>query len=154
MSEITIIGTGEKIAISHFVNTAKHPSPCKRLHGHDIEVEVEAEGEVKDDGMVVDFRKIKEPIKELDHKLLLPELKTTSEIEMIVSSVSRNVQVGFDNKLYSFPLCDCVFLKGISVVTSENIAKYLLNIYKETYPFDKFTVRVYEGEKSFAEVSG
>ncbi len=146
------IQTLEDFAGAHFVDTAGCESPCFGAHGHTFKAIVTTDGDVKEDGMVVDFRKIKIPIKRLDHKVLLPDpLISSCKIDVYDDNYYK---VSYGNKYYVFPMCDCIILSGISVVTSENIAKYLLNIYKETYPFDKFTVRVYEGEKSFAEVSG
>ena len=148
----TRIQTLEDFAAAHFVDTAGPNSPCYSAHGHTFLVNVGIEGEVKDDGMVVDFRKIKIPIKRLDHKVLLPDpLFSSCKIEVYDNDYYK---VSYGDKYYIFPMCDCIILIGISVVTSENIAKYLLNIYKETYPFNKFTVRVYEGKESYAEVDG
>lgn len=144
------ISTSEIISVAHFVHLADSQSPCLRFHGHDFRIEIIVIGGQQNDGMVVDFRKIKEPIKELDHKILLPE--PSDSLRMVKTSTSIRIDV--NDKLYVFPTCDCIILTGINVVTSENIAIYLLNKYKQTYPSDKFTVKVYEGEKSFAEVSG
>lgn len=48
-------------------------SPCEELHGHTYRVRIVAEGPVGEDGMVVDFSKIKKSFNEkvkpcLDHK--------------------------------------------------------------------------------------
>ena len=67
-----LIQTEKIIAIAHLVQTANEKSPCRRLHGHNLRVVVTINGEVKNDGMVVDFRHIKELINQLDHKTLIP----------------------------------------------------------------------------------
>ncbi len=48
---------------------------CERLHGHTYKLEVTVEGEVKDDGMVMDFVQLKDVVKrdvidKLDHQNL------------------------------------------------------------------------------------
>ena len=48
---------------------------CKNLHGHTWTLEVEVSGDVKDDGMVIDFAKLKDLVNHrvidiLDHRLL------------------------------------------------------------------------------------
>ena len=63
------IKTEVTIAAAHFVQTTD--TPCKRLHSHNWRVEVTVYDTIKDDGMVIDFIKIKEVIKELDHRLLV-----------------------------------------------------------------------------------
>jgi 6-pyruvoyltetrahydropterin/6-carboxytetrahydropterin synthase len=50
-------------------------SPCEEPHGHTYKLEVVVEGPVRKDGMVIDFREIKEVVnkrvmKKLDHKNL------------------------------------------------------------------------------------
>lgn len=43
---------------------------CSQLHGHTWRIEVWIHGEVQSNGMVVDFRTVKEIIDRLDHKCL------------------------------------------------------------------------------------
>ena len=56
---------------------------CKNLHGHTWKIEVDICGEVDPvTGMVVDFRKVKDIIDELDHSYLneiIDETKPTAE---------------------------------------------------------------------------
>jgi 6-pyruvoyltetrahydropterin/6-carboxytetrahydropterin synthase len=74
-----LIQTEKSIAIAHFVQTADEESPCRRLHGHNLKVVVTVNGRVKNDGMVVDFRHIKEIINQLDHKTIVPGSLIVSE---------------------------------------------------------------------------
>lgn len=60
-------------AASHFLT--KYHGKCEDLHGHNYKVIVTIEGEVQDDGMVLDFKIVKSKVKEkvikvLDHKHL------------------------------------------------------------------------------------
>jgi 6-pyruvoyltetrahydropterin/6-carboxytetrahydropterin synthase len=143
------IRTTEQIAIAHFVHLANLHSKCRKLHGHNLRVEVTVFGEVKTDGMVVDFNAIKSVIKELDHKTLLPDSIANLD-NMIPASDSLNVEV--NNKSYTFPVEDIFILENTSVVTSENIASYLWLKFKSMYPKDDFTIRIYESENSFVEI--
>lgn len=59
----------EEISAAHRL-FLPYESKCKYLHGHNYLVEVWVEGEVLEDGMVMDFSHIKAVIKEYDHMLL------------------------------------------------------------------------------------
>lgn len=53
-----------------------YPSKCSRLHGHNWIIEVTCQREELDEnGMVVDFSKIKEVVMQLDHQYLNEILK-------------------------------------------------------------------------------
>jgi len=43
-------------------------SKCKRVHGHNYIVEVWAYGELDENGMIIDFSKIKEVVNRYDHR--------------------------------------------------------------------------------------
>ncbi len=50
-----------------------HKGPCERTHGHTYRLEVTIEGEVGEDGMVMDFTRVKEIVEaevvsKLDHE--------------------------------------------------------------------------------------
>lgn len=62
-----------QFAASHFLT--KYHGKCENLHGHNYKLIVTIEDEVKEDGMVIDFKIIKEIVKAhvfelLDHKHL------------------------------------------------------------------------------------
>ncbi len=57
-------------AASHFLT--KYHGKCENLHGHNYKIIVTIEGEIKEDGMVIDFKLIKKTvmtnvIDQLDH---------------------------------------------------------------------------------------
>lgn len=60
-----------------------YDGPCKNLHGHTWKIEVDIYGSTNPDtGMVVDFRRVKDIIDELDHSYLneiIDETKPTAE---------------------------------------------------------------------------
>jgi len=71
MYSITVTDT---IAIAH--NLPGIPT-CERLHGHNLTIEVKLSSKTIRDGMVVDFRVVKDNIRYLDHQYLNDYLKMT-----------------------------------------------------------------------------
>lgn len=68
---------------------------CERLHGHTYKLEVTIEGEMKDDGMVMDFVELKkvvnrEVIDKLDHQNLNDLFKNPSS-ELVAKWVFEQV---------------------------------------------------------------
>ena len=115
-----------------------HDGLCKNIHGHSYKMIVEFEGELDEQGMVIDFydvEKIINPIiKKLDHAFMV---KDDDEItlEYLEKLNSKKVMVDF-------------------LATVENICKYISsNIVKGNLPINiKFiNVRVYETNEDYAE---
>jgi len=77
------IGVSETFSSAHFI--PEHWK-CGKIHGHNFKVEVEVEGEVKENGMVMDFldlkKELKEVLKEFDHRLLneIVEIPTSENL--------------------------------------------------------------------------
>ena len=145
-----LIHTTKSISIAHFVQTADEDSPCRRLHGHTVKVEVEVNGDIQSDGMVIDYRRIKEIIARLDHKTLIPnELAKYTTIND--NEVSFIIDTGYSNMI--LPIKDCILL-DIPAITSEYLTIYLLeeinNIVEDKQAF--VSVRVWEGPNSYAEM--
>lgn len=153
MPDYTTIKTEESFSASHFVHTADIDSPCRRLHGHDWRVEVIITGKVQEDGMVMDFRKIKEVVKKLDHKTLVPEHLCCEYI----NQCSEDIEFAFplNIKRYSIPREDILIME-IESTTAENLARYFITElgYNELeLSFnEQIIVRVWESTKSYAEV--
>lgn len=78
-----IIGVSDKFSAAHSIPGHQK---CGRLHGHNFKVEVEIEGEIKENGMVMDFYDLKKELKnileELDHRILneVIEIPTSENI--------------------------------------------------------------------------
>lgn len=140
------IQTEKTIAIAHFVQTADEKSPCRRLHGHNFRVVVTINGEVKNDGMVVDFRHIKELINQLDHKTIIPG-------SLIVSEEDGLLYIETEYSKLALPINDVKVL-NLPVITAETLAIYFV---RETEKLvgekDHVLLKVYESEKSFAEAT-
>ena len=145
------ISTEKSISIAHFVQTANADSPCRRLHGHTVKVEVKVEGEIQKDGMVVDFRLIKQIINQLDHRTLVPN-SLIEHTTILNGEMQYAINTGYSN--ISLPARDCIAL-DIPSVTSEYLARYLVGIISKSIKDDDVfvEVRVWEGPNSYAEAS-
>ncbi len=118
----------------------EHFGLCKNIHGHSYKMIVEFEGELDEQGMVIDFydvEKIITPIiGELDHAFMVKDDDKLS-LEFLEKLNSKKAVVGFES-------------------TVENICKYISDkIIKSNLPKNiKFIiVRVYETAEDYAEFS-
>ncbi len=106
---------------SHFVVSC---GECEAIHGHNYTVEVSVEGPLDRQGMVQDFRTLRERVAEvcrpLDHRMLLP--MNASDIRIESTQESFIISVG--KKRYVIPSEDCVALP-ISATTVEILAEYI-----------------------------
>ena len=59
----------EEISCAHRLKLP-YRSKCKKMHGHNYLIEVWIRGEKNKYGMIVDFSKVKDTIKKLDHRVL------------------------------------------------------------------------------------
>ncbi|MFH1533586.1 MAG: 6-carboxytetrahydropterin synthase QueD [Nitrospirota bacterium] len=74
-------------AASHFLT--KYHGKCENLHGHNYKLIVAIKDDVKDDGMVIDYKEIKEivnshVIDHLDHKHLNDIIENPSSENILV----------------------------------------------------------------------
>jgi len=58
--------TEKTIAMAHHL--IDYDGDCSNVHGHNVRVQVELEGEPNKDGFLVDFKVVKGIINKLDHK--------------------------------------------------------------------------------------
>jgi 6-pyruvoyltetrahydropterin/6-carboxytetrahydropterin synthase len=116
----------------------EHFGKCKNIHGHSYKMIVELEGDINENGMIMDYydlKKIVNPvIEELDHAFMV--YKKDEEIVKFLNSMrSKKVIVGFQS-------------------TVENICKYILTeIQKQSLPANvkKLRVRIFESIDDYAE---
>lgn len=76
-----------RFAASHFLT--KYHGKCENLHGHNYKLIITIEGPVKEDGMVMDFKIIKDTVKQhiidkLDHTHLNDTLDNPSAENLAV----------------------------------------------------------------------
>lgn len=97
---------------------------CGRLHGHTYAIHAKIYGDTERDGIIMDFRQVKEILKEianeLDHKVLIPKESS------LVKIGEREIQLSDGKKDYVLPIEDCVLLP-IKSSSAENIAMYILD---------------------------
>ena len=113
--------SGIRFSACHFI--PRHEK-CSRLHGHSYIVRLRLEGEIGEEGMIMDFvvlkKKLREIIDELDHKTLLPTMSDDVKLTMDGDSVEA-VSCG---KRYVFPRMD-VTLLDIPTTTAEEMSKMM-----------------------------
>lgn len=146
------IKTSITIATAHFVQTAESSSPCRNLHGHDWKIDIEIEGQPKSDGMIVDFRQIKDFFcSNYDHKVLLPKY-LIEDISMPSLPVKNIYFFKVGESSYQLPSETCFVLPdSVKVATSELLAIHWAQVLKEKFSVDKVKVTVWEGKESYAE---
>ncbi|MDY0293736.1 MAG: 6-pyruvoyl tetrahydropterin synthase family protein [Candidatus Methanomethylophilaceae archaeon] len=114
--------SGLRFSACHFI--PRHEK-CSRLHGHSYIIRLRLEGEIGEDGMVMDFvamkRKLRELIEIFDHKTLLPSKSDTVGITITDGSVEA-VSCG---KRYVFPMEDVVLL-DIPTTTAEEMSRLMV----------------------------
>ncbi len=77
------IGVSEKFSAAHSIPGHEK---CGKIHGHNFKVEIEIEGNIRENGMVMDFfdlkKHLKETLKDFDHRLLneIIEIPTSENI--------------------------------------------------------------------------
>jgi 6-pyruvoyltetrahydropterin/6-carboxytetrahydropterin synthase len=116
----------------------EHFGQCKNIHGHSYKMLVEFEGEIDENGMVIDYcdvEKIVNPIIEkLDHAFLVNKDDKLT-IEFLEKLNSKKVVVDFES-------------------TAENICTYLLNNIKSAdlpENVKAIMARVSETDEDYAE---
>ncbi len=113
--------SGIRFSACHFI--PRHEK-CSRLHGHSYIVRLRVEGDVGDDGMVMDFVALKKELKaiaeDLDHRTLLP----TCSKDVEVSVDGDSVEARTCGKRYVFPKSD-VALLDVPNTTAEEMARMM-----------------------------
>jgi 6-pyruvoyltetrahydropterin/6-carboxytetrahydropterin synthase len=128
--------TGITFSSCHFIPMHEK---CSRLHGHSYIVRIRLEGELDENGMVMDFvilkKKLRAMISEMDHKVLLPAASKIVSIE----KKGGSVEVTSCDKRYVFPAED-VMLLDIPTTTAEEMARMMTETIIKDIAFPK-TVR-------------
>ena len=122
---------------AHFVPGSN--SKCENIHGHTWKVRVDIIGEIQEDGMVLDFGKIKDLLNTLDHNVrncheFTPEYITHPNMPSIKGWFVKNIM----NDIIPQP-------------TAENMSIYIHNQIMEYKQIEFCNVRIYEGENKGAE---
>src|SRR3990170_6981112 len=117
---VTVERNTLRFAAAH---VATFEDTCESLHGHNYDVSVEVEGELTEDGWVIDFGVLKSMTRglcqELDHKFLLQRESKALEIDEGMS----NWKVRFRERGWVLPKSDIVALP-IENSTAEQLARW------------------------------
>ncbi|WP_456370456.1 6-carboxytetrahydropterin synthase QueD [Geoglobus sp.] len=86
------IGVSERFSAAHSIPGHER---CGRLHGHNFRVEVEIEGDIRENGMVMDFydlkKHLREVLSEFDHRIL-NEIIDIPSSENICTEIFRKLK--------------------------------------------------------------
>ncbi len=114
--------SGIRFSACHFI--PRHEK-CSRLHGHSYVVRLRLEGEIGEDGMLMDFVILKKELRSImsnmDHKTLLPS--KSEDVKLTIDDES--VEAITCGKRYVFPLEDVAIL-DIPNTTAEEMAKMMV----------------------------
>lgn len=121
--KIVINGIHANLRFSAAHMIPEHES-CGVIHGHSYIVDVVVEGERSGEfGFVVDFKKVKDIVrdlcKELDHKVLIP----LNNPKMHFKNINGPVEFSIGDKDYLLPLEDCRLL-DLKSTSAEDLAEY------------------------------
>lgn len=115
-----------------------HSGKCKNIHGHTYKMRVEIEGDLDENGMVMDYYDVSSAISpivdEFDHSFMVKE-NDTDVLGFLDKLGSKKVVVPFET-------------------TAENITLFMLKKIKDRIASERIKrikVRVYETEKTYAE---
>lgn len=115
--------SGIRFSACHFI---PHHDKCSRLHGHSYILRLRLEGDIGENGMVMDFVALKKQLKafvdEFDHKTILPG--NSPDVKLTISDDS--VEAISCGKRYVFPLMDVVII-DVSNTTAEEMTKLMVN---------------------------
>ena len=113
--------SGIRFSACHFI--PRHEK-CSRLHGHSYILRLRLEGDIGEDGMVMDFvvlkKKLKEFVELLDHRTILPG--RSEDVKLTIDGDS--VEAVSCGKRYVFPLMDVVIL-DIPNTTAEEMTRFM-----------------------------
>lgn len=152
--QVSVEVSGIGFSAGHFVSES---GKCEHLHGHNYQAGARLSGEVGPQGMVMDFRVIKQRLRELckawDHRVLLPARSQ----QIRISTKGNQTQVNTPGGTYSFPTSDVVVLDVVET-TAEELARLLCQQFKDDlqryFPnVHHFTIWVAESASSRASVT-
>jgi len=120
---VRVSGNRLKFAASHMATLGTELEP---LHGHNYRVSFQVDGELTDEGWVIDFSILKQLVREqcdaLDHRFLLQMLSKTIKIEHNLDD--KSYTLSHSDKRYVFPEHDVLAL-AIENTTAEYLAELI-----------------------------
>ena len=120
---VRVSGNRLKFAASHMATLGTELEP---LHGHNYRVSFQVDGELTNEGWVIDFSILKQLVREqcdaLDHRFLLQMLSKTIKIEHNLDD--KSYTLSHSDKRYVFPEHDVLAL-AIENTTAEYLAELI-----------------------------
>jgi len=139
--EIDGAHSGIRFSACHFIPGHEK---CSKLHGHSYIVRARLEGDVGENGMVMDFVDIKRSLKkiadEMDHKTLLP--RSTDNVK--VTDKKNEVEVLTCGKRYIFPKEDVLIL-DVDITTAEEMSRLMFKRLMNVVKFPKNVKKLWVG---------
>ena len=139
--EIDGAHSGIRFSACHFIPGHEK---CSRLHGHSYIVRARLEGDIADNGMVIDFVEIKKALRmiaeEMDHKTLLP--RSTENVNVSLSG--KEVEVRTCGKRYVFPKEDVLIL-DVNITTAEEMSRLMAKKLLSIITFPKNVKKLWVG---------
>ena len=133
-SSVAIDRTSEHFSASHAIVSSRYK---EGLHGHNYLVEIEIEGSMDIDDMVVDFifleNILSQALSDWDHYVLIP----SKNKHMKIRENEDNLEIEYGNRFYSIPQTE-IKLLNCNNVTAETLARLLgekiqIRLKKETF---------------------
>lgn len=152
------LGKTFHISAAHFVHL--QGGKCTHLHGHNWNITIYARGPIRDDGMIVDFGKMKKLINDVyDHKTIIPLCLLQTAEMMGVDPMNLDPTVYYVHfmgpgnmmKRYMFPKEDVIVVNQ-PTTTSEHLVLDMVVRLKKVFGEDiKFRVEIEETPGSIVE---
>ncbi len=121
LRKVKIEGGYLRFSAAHFITFGGR---CERLHGHNYGVQVEVEGVLNEDKLVIDFTILKQHTREicrrLNHHFLLPLHNPHLQLKELPDAW----EIQFQDRRYVFPRNDVIELP-IDNSTAERLAEYI-----------------------------
>jgi 6-pyruvoyltetrahydropterin/6-carboxytetrahydropterin synthase len=126
-----------KFEMAHILDNS-YSKECQNIHGHSYVLEVEFTGSLNIDGMIIDFKRMKEIISPLvdrmDHSLMVSTATAKSNVFVEIQKLGMNLFIFHTNP------------------TAENMCHYIFDYIRQQIHLIS-RVRLWETENSYAEVS-
>lgn len=125
--------SGIRFSACHFI--PRHEK-CSRLHGHSYILRLRLDGDIGEEGMIMDFVVLKKELRKfidlLDHRTLLPGASK----DVKITTTDTSVEAVSCGKRYVFPIEDVVIL-DIPTTTAEEMTKMMVDTIVKNVKFPK-----------------
>ena len=92
----SMIGRRYAFEAAHQLPMVPDGHKCKRMHGHNYEIEITVEGDIKPDGFIIDFWDLD---KVVDPLIALVDHRTLNDIPGLENPTAENIAIWFLQQL-------------------------------------------------------